>query len=83
MKNEPDKRIKRGERSWNYFWMMYALTLAFTLSIINAIPFCWYWKLTVIVLSFLLLGWLCLLNAWFENRILGLQVKLETKWRKI
>jgi len=83
MRGSLKKRVKRGEGSWGFFWIVYAILLAVTLSIISVIPFIWYWKLAAIILSFLLLGWLCLINAWFQNKIIGLKIKLQDTWRKI
>ena len=83
MRGSLEKRVKRGEGSWSFFWIVYAILLAVTLSIISVIPFTWYWKLAAIILSFLLLGWLCLINAWFQNKIIGLKIKLQDTWRKI
>ena len=83
MEDSLKKRIKRGEASWSFFWTVYAILLAITLTVIGVIPFTWYWKLCAIVLSPLLLGWLCFSNARFQNKIIGLKVKLQNKWRKI
>ena len=83
MKGSLQKRVKRGEQSWSFIWIVYAILLAVTLSIISATPFTWFWKILVLISSVFLLSWLCLLNGWFQNKIMGLKIKLEDTWRKI
>ncbi len=75
-------KVKRGEKSWNFIYLVFVFIWTITVSIISIIPTDWLYKTTIILIVTLILSWLCFFNPWFQNKILGLKIKLE-EWRKI
>jgi len=74
--------VKRGEKSWNYFPIMYAILLAVILTIISVLNIQWFYKIILIVLSAIILFWLCFFNNWFRNKTVGLMTKSQEKVEK-
>ena len=78
-----EKEIKRGEKSWNFIYILYGLILSIITFFISILPFDWFHKLIIFVVIVLILTWLFLFNAWFQNKIIGFKIKIEEAWRKI
>ncbi|MCM8774518.1 MAG: hypothetical protein NC820_07290 [Candidatus Omnitrophica bacterium] len=62
---------------------MYGLILAIIIFFVSILPVCWYHKLIVFGIFLSILTLLFLFNAWFQNKIVELKIKLENTWRKI
>jgi len=78
-----ETKIKRGEKSWNFIYILYGLTLAIITFFISILPLDWIHKLIIFVVTVPILTWLFLFNAWFQNKIIGFKIKIEETWRKI
>ena len=78
-----EKRIKRGGKSWNFIYILYGLILSIITFFISILPFNCFHKLIIFVVIVLILTWLFLFNAWFQNKIIGFKIKIEETWRKI
>lgn len=74
--------VKRGEKSWNYFPIIYAILLAVILTIISVLNIQWFLKIILIILSAIILFWLCFFNNWFRNKIVGIMSKSQGKIEK-
>lgn len=78
-----DKRIKRGKESWMFIYTTYGLVLAIMIFFISILSFEWYYQVIIFGVIFSVLTWLFLFSAWFQNKIIGLKIRLEETWRKI
>lgn len=78
-----EKRVKRGKESWNFFWLAFGILLASVIFIISIFPFGWTLKILIFIVSFIVLVWVCLVNAWWQNKLLGLKSWLEESWKKL
>lgn len=78
-----DKRVKRGQESWNFFYMVFAVLLGISSFIVSILSFEWYYKMIILLPLFWFSFWACLKNAWCQNKLIGLKIFLENKWNKI
>ncbi|GEM_PF-4812824 len=78
-----EKRIKRGKESWIFIYSAFGILFALTAFFISTLPIIWYFKITVFMVATLILIYLCLCSVWFQNKLIGLKIKLEETWRKI
>jgi len=78
-----DKRIKRGKESWDFIYLVFAILLAIVTFIISILPISWQFKVIIFFITFVTLILLCLFNAWFQNKLIGLKIKFENSWKKI
>lgn len=78
-----EKRVKRGKESWNFFWLVFGILLASVIFIISIFPLEWTLKILVFIVSLVVLGWMCLVSAWCQNKLIGLKGWLEENWKKL
>jgi len=78
-----EKKIKRGKESWKFIYSVFSILLALTLFFISILPIRWLYKITIFIIVIPILIYLFLFNAWFQNKLIGLKIKLEETWRKI
>lgn len=78
-----EKRIKRGEKSWGFIYRVFGVLLTIFIFIISILPLNLTHKGIVFILGLIFLIYLCLFNAWFQNKLIGFKIKLEEMWRKI
>ena len=78
-----EKKIKRGEGSWGFIYFVFVILLAFLTFLISILPLSWSYKVIIFIVALLLLIYLCLLNTWFQNKLIRFKIKLEETWRKI
>ncbi len=78
-----EKKIKRGESSWVFFYAALSIFLIPTTFIIEVIPTHWIIKIVLFVLSFSILFHLCIVNAWFQNKLIGWKSQIENTFKKI
>jgi len=74
-------RAKRGKESWNYIYIILGFTLTIEGVLVGYSPLYWYWNLAI---AFVLLSGttaLFLLSGWFQNKLIGLKNRYESKWR--
>ena len=83
MRDSLEKRIKRGKESWTFIYFVFGVLFALATFIISIISVNWIYKTVVFVVTFFILIYLCLCNVWFQNKLIGLKIKLEETWRKI
>jgi len=72
-----NEKVKRGEISSNFIYLVFIFIWTITTAIINLIPIEWSYKIIIILIVTLILAWLCLRNPWFQNKINLLKIKLE------
>ena len=78
-----DIQIKRGGESWSFLYILFGILLTidtFFLSIINIDLTS---KILAFIGTFLLLVWTVLINARAQNKIIGLKIKLEEKYKRL
>jgi hypothetical protein len=63
--------VKRGEKSWNYFHLAYALLVVVFVEAINTMEAWKGYKTLVTIVDLALLLYLCFFNGWCRNKILG------------
>jgi len=78
-----EKKIKRGKESWGFIYFVFGILLALSLFLISIPPISWSYKVIIFIVVLLLLIYLCLFSTWFQNKLIGLKIKLEETWRKI
>lgn len=78
-----EKRVKRGKESWNFFWLVFSILLATAIFIISIFPLEWILKIMVFIGVFIVLVWTCLINAWWQNKLVRLKMWMEQKWKRI
>jgi len=72
-------KVKRGEKSWNYFVIAYSALLAIVLTSISIVDISWEYKVLGIIFLALILFYLCFFNDWFRNKIVGIMSKSQEK----
>ena len=78
------KKIKRGKESWNFFYWIFGVLIAVVISIIVILPINnWVYKIIIITISLFFLIWICLISAWWQNKLIGLKNKLENTWKSL
>ena len=78
-----EKKIKRGKESWNYIYLVFGILLTIEIFVISVLPFEWPKKIAIFIALLAATSWLCLLNSWFQNKLIGFKIKIEEVWRKI
>lgn len=77
-----EMEVKRGEKSWAFFPIVYNILLTLSVGIVSVFEICWFYKISVMILVAILLFWLCFFNKWFRNKIVGLMSKSQEKIEK-
>jgi hypothetical protein len=71
-------QVKRGEKSWAFFPLVYNILLTLIVGLIALIdPFSWKLKITLILILALITFFLCFFNGWFRNLIVGLMSRSQ------
>lgn len=83
IKDTLEKQVKRGRESWNFIYFVFGILLTLTLFIIGIVDFPIIKKVITFFIIFIVLIWLCFLNGWFQNKLIGLKIKIEETWRKV
>lgn len=83
MKDVLEKKIKRGKESWTFIYFAFGIFVAFSTFLLSIIPVDWTYKVVAFLAASLLLIYLCLCSAWFQNKLIGLKIWLEETWRTI
>lgn len=83
MSESLEKKVKRGKESWTFIYATFGILIALFTFFTSIIPINWIYKTIIFVVTFFLLIYLCLCNAWFQNKLIGLKIRLEETWRKI
>jgi len=84
MSDTIEKKIKRGKESWNFFYLIFTLLIAVAIFVTSILPINnWAYKFFIFVVSFLVLFWACLISVWWQNKLIGLKIKLEETWREL
>jgi len=78
-----EKRVKRGKESWHFFWIVFGIFLAAEIFIISILPLEWLFKILIFIGVFIVLVWICLINSWWQNKLVGLKTWMEEKWKII
>lgn len=79
-----EKKIKRGKESWNFFYLVFGILITIIIFVTDILPINnWGYKLLFFVVFLLILIWICLINAWWQNKLIGLKTFLEETWKKI
>jgi hypothetical protein len=71
--------VKRGEKSWNYFYLAYGVLSVIVIQIISLSDFGKGCKVFIVFVDLGTLLYLAFFNSWFRNKIIGFIVKSQTK----
>jgi hypothetical protein len=71
--------VKRGEKSWNYFYIAYGILSVIVIQIISVSDFAKGCKVFIVFVDLGTLLYLAFFNSWFRNKIIGFIVKSQTK----
>lgn len=72
-------KIKRGEKSWDHFYMAYGFLSVVVTQIISISEFGKGYKIIFTVVDLLVLLYLSFFNSWFRNKIMGFIVASNEK----
>lgn len=78
-----EKNIKRGKESWNFIYLIFGILLTIEIFVVSVLPYDWLTKILIFLVVFTITMWACLLSAWFQNKLIGLKIKIEETWRAI
>lgn len=79
-----EKKMKRGRESWHFFYLVFATIVAVISFVIAILPIeNWIFKVLFFLISLGILIWICLISAWWQNKLIGLKIKLEESWKKL
>ena len=71
--------VNRGEKSWNYFYLVYGVLSVIAIPVISLSEFGKGYKVSIALIDLGTLLYLALFNSWFRNKIIGFVVKSQTK----
>lgn len=71
--------VKRGEKSWSYFYLAYGILSVIVIEIISVSDFAKGYKIFIVFVDLGALLYLTFFNSWFRNKIIGFIVKSQTK----
>lgn len=83
LKDTLQKNVKRGKESWDFIYLVYGIILAIEFFAIGILPLSWINKIIIFIIAFLISTWLCIFNAWFQNKLIGLKIRIENTWKKL
>jgi len=63
--------VKRGEKSWNYFYLSYGIASVILMQIISVSESLKDYKVIISIVNLIFLLYLTFYNGWFRNMILG------------
>ncbi len=72
-------RVKRGEKSWNYFVTSFGILSGLAFAIVALLDIGWRYKVILVIISVILIFYLCFINDWSKNKIVGMMTKLQEK----
>jgi len=71
--------VKRGEKSWNYFYLAFGIISIILMQVINSSEALKGYKTFISLTNLLMLLYLAFFNSWFRNKIIGIINKSKTK----
>ncbi len=74
--------VKRGEKSWNYFYLAYGIASVVLLQVINSAESLEGYKTIISLINLLMLSYLAFFNSWFRNKIVGFINTSKQKWER-
>lgn len=75
--------VTRGPTSWAYIYVALGFVVAIEGSVISMVtPLAFPWNIVVYALVAGFSIWLFLANGWFQNKLIGFQIRYENKARK-
>jgi hypothetical protein len=72
-------RVKRGDKSWNHFYLAYGILSVVVTQIISISEFGKGYKVVITVMDLAILLYLAFFNSWFRNKTIGLIMASQTK----
>jgi hypothetical protein len=74
-----DASVKRGEKSWNYFYLAYGVLSVIFIQVISLSESGKGYKVYIALVDLGTLLYLGFFNGWFRNKIIDFVVKSQTK----
>ena len=71
--------VKRGEKSWNHFYLAYGILSVVITQIISISEFGKGYKVLITVVDLAILLYLAFFNSWFRNKTISLIVASQSK----
>ncbi len=75
-------RVKRGEKSWNYFVTSFGILSGLVLAIVALLDIDWQYKVILVIISVVLIFYFCFVNDGSRNKIVGIMTRLQEKEEK-
>lgn len=72
--------VKRGEKSWNHFYLAYGVASVVLLQVINSSEALKGYKIIISLINLFILFYLAFFNSWFRNKIIGVIIKSQEKY---
>ena len=74
--------IIRGQNSWAYFYILLGFLVSIEATLISMLdPMAWYLKIVLFVAVMLGTSWLCLESRRFQNWVIGVKNRYESRAR--
>jgi len=71
--------VKRGDKSWNHFYLAYGILSVVVTQIISISEFGKGYKVVITVIDLAILLYLAFFNSWFRNKTIDLILASQTK----
>lgn len=71
--------VKRGDKSWNHFYLAYGILSVIVTQIISISEFGKGYKVLITVVDLALLLYLTFFNSWFRNKTIGFIIVSQSK----
>lgn len=81
MTDEANATVKRGEKSWTYYYLVLAIILSFEASAIQIVGCSGWWGLALHAVLFAGTVWFFLNSGWLHNVLAGFKASYENKFR--
>jgi hypothetical protein len=82
MSDSIDARVKRGQESWTYIYMVLGFAITIEGTIVSMIePLRFPWNLVVYALVAITTFRLFLFSGWVHNKLIGLKIRYESTAR--
>jgi hypothetical protein len=76
-----DAKVQRGPESWTYIYVTLGFAISIEGTVVAMTPLIFPWNVIVYVIIALLTGWLWIENGWFQEKLIGLKTRYESKPR--
>jgi len=76
-------KVKRGRENWSFIYTIFAILLAVVIFVVSVLEIGRVAKIIVGFFVVIFVTYLCLWNATFQNKLIGLKIRLEENWKRL